>query len=746
MPSIAPTNSSQRHPERIVPPLPRRWATAAVLALGLIGAASCHSLRAATYYIDFEAGLDTNSGKSRAEPWKRHPFMKGWSGTYSHSPGDRYIFKGGVVWPNTTLPLDVASGGSRTTGNNYYGVDRDWYAGAEWTRPVLDGEYRVSDCIRIGNRTHLTFDGLEVRRVSSSANFGYGLISGGGAAEILIDNCHLYGWRTTNARDDAHGGVIFSFHGPGVDTIVIDRTEIENRENLDVQWNGVCVRAVGTIRRSKIHSNSSGVLFCLDFDRSELHNIGLPKGGFDPNYHLNGVYLDPSTLGKSRGYIRNSYLYDVGGAANMAYPNVRAGAIVYVYNNVFHGAMSAQLAIQIEPYNYANEGPGHCYVWNNTIANSQSGRPAIRVVGRPVKLGSLSLENNHIIGVAARISDASPATVRSLTSSNNLIQTPAEAAAFGLTAATRFRPDRDRRSPAVDAGTDTPASIFTEDIVGVKRPAGRAWDIGAYESPTDGSFTQNSARISNLSLLARVAPDEPLILGLSVPGAKSLLLRAGGPALSQLGVSGYVSDPRLAVYAGETLSLENDNWDPALSTEFARVGAYPFPPSSLDAAIQFQAAGNYSLQVEAGNTGVVLAEAYESDPNSLVQFSNLSCLARIEPQHPLIAGLALSGSGSRKVLVRAVGPGLGTLGISDFLPDPRVAIFDQRANLIAQNEVWNQLAAPTFAETGAFPLTYPSNDSVLISHLPAPSNYTIQVTSPTAASGAVLLELYTFPN
>lgn len=436
-----------------------------------------------TYYIDYDGGNDSNNGLSTGAAWKRHPYMAGWSGSYLHVSADRFIFKGGVTWPAACFPLTVAAGGASDLGNDYYGFDAAWYAGGSWTQPVFDGEYSKSVCVALGSISRITLDNFEMKRVTSSANFGYGLVTGSSNSEILIDRCYLHGWRTTNVADDAHGGVIFTSAGSGVNTIVIDRTEIENSENAGVQKNGVCVRSVGTIRRSSIHDNSSGVLFCLDFDDSDLYNIsGDP---FDGNYHPNGVYLDPSTLGKSAGYIRNSRFWDVAGGANMAYPNPRAGASCYVYNCLFYGTMSSQLAIQVDPYNYASEGPGHCYCYNNTVVNYESSKPAINVVTRPVKLGSLTAFNNHVIGTSASLTNASAANTTTISTGNTVIQTPAQATAQGYVLGNLYAPTRG--GATVNTGTDSPDSLFTTDIDGAVRPS-LTWDIGAYEysdAPSD---------------------------------------------------------------------------------------------------------------------------------------------------------------------------------------------------------------------------------------------------------------------
>ena len=85
--------------------------------------------RAATYYIDYASGADGNNGAAKATPLKHHPYMTGWTGSYSHSAGDRFIFKGGVTWPNACFPLTVQAGGASGT-PDYYGVDATWYTGS----------------------------------------------------------------------------------------------------------------------------------------------------------------------------------------------------------------------------------------------------------------------------------------------------------------------------------------------------------------------------------------------------------------------------------------------------------------------------------------------------------------------------------------------------------------------------------------------------------------------------------------
>lgn len=50
------------------------------------------SLHAATYFIDDQSGLDGNNGLSKQASWKRHPYMKGFAGSYSHRSGRPVYF------------------------------------------------------------------------------------------------------------------------------------------------------------------------------------------------------------------------------------------------------------------------------------------------------------------------------------------------------------------------------------------------------------------------------------------------------------------------------------------------------------------------------------------------------------------------------------------------------------------------------------------------------------------------------
>ncbi len=137
-----------------------------------------------------------------------------------------------------------------------------------------------------------------------------------------------------------------------------------------------------------------------------------------------------------------------------------------------------------------------------------------------------------------------------------------------------------------------------------------AYDAGAGDSP----------RLTNLSALNFVGPgSDVLIAGFTLTGTanKTLLLRAAGPSLRALGVSGVLADPRLELFTAASPAVklaENDTHAPSLAAVAARVGAFAFASGGGDAALLINLpAGGYTVQVSGadGGAGVAIVEVYE---------------------------------------------------------------------------------------------------------------------------------------
>ncbi len=112
-----------------------------------------------------------------------------------------------------------------------------------------------------------------------------------------------------------------------------------------------------------------------------------------------------------------------------------------------------------------------------------------------------------------------------------------------------------------------------------------------------------------------------------------------------------------------------------------------------------------------------------------------------------IIGYTLTGSGSRNLLVRGVGPGLSIFSLSGLLPDPRITFFSGQTAGITNDNWGDNSNATTIASTtaalGGFPLAQGSLDAAYLGSFTAGRpNQTIQLTDNTGSGGLALCELY----
>ncbi len=128
----------------------------------------------------------------------------------------------------------------------------------------------------------------------------------------------------------------------------------------------------------------------------------------------------------------------------------------------------------------------------------------------------------------------------------------------------------------------------------------------------------STGKLSNLSTRLTLPAGGVAFPGFFVSGNQSqtVMIRAIGPGLTQLGVTGVVADPVLELYSGANKIAENDNWSGTQAPQLAaQVGAFALPAGSFDAVILATLApGAYTLQVR-GKTGggEVIVEVYEID-------------------------------------------------------------------------------------------------------------------------------------
>ncbi len=112
----------------------------------------------------------------------------------------------------------------------------------------------------------------------------------------------------------------------------------------------------------------------------------------------------------------------------------------------------------------------------------------------------------------------------------------------------------------------------------------------------------------------------------------------------------------------------------------------------------------------------------------------------------LVMGFALgrgTSTSSRPVLLRGVGPALGSFGVSNVLLDPRLTVMDSRGAVVGSNDDWSgeRTLVEVTRAVGAFQLVSGAKDAAALLSLP-PQAYTVQVTGANGTGGVALAEAY----
>jgi hypothetical protein len=275
------------------------------------------------------------------------------------------------------------------------------------------------------------------------------------------------------------------------------------------------------------------------------------------------------------------------------------------------------------------------------------------------------------------------------------------------------------------------------------------------------SFSDGFLR--NLSTRGPVGTgNDILVAGFAVAGStpKRVLIRAIGPTLAAFGVTGALADTRLDLFNGNTLVVANDNWGGAGDVIAASnaIGAFPLATNSLDSVVVATLPpGLYTAQVSGvgGRTGVALVELYDLDTLQAFSTQKLTNVATrgvlTTAQNQIIAGFMVSGTTSKKVLIRAVGPTLGRapFNVPGTVADPMLRLVRGDGSVIRENDNWETgndaaLISEASAKVGAFALSAGAKDCALLINLP-PGTYSAQVTGAAPGTGTVLVEVYEVP-
>ncbi|HSH37315.1 MAG TPA: kelch repeat-containing protein, partial [Chthoniobacterales bacterium] len=143
-----------------------------------------------------------------------------------------------------------------------------------------------------------------------------------------------------------------------------------------------------------------------------------------------------------------------------------------------------------------------------------------------------------------------------------------------------------------------------------------------------------------------------------------------------------------------------------------------------------------------GFGGTTVNQVFIVDRNAT--FANISSRLKVETDNNvMIAGFILTGTGSKRIVVRGIGPSLP--GVSGTLADPELELFDNEGRRIAFNNNWKD--APNRQEIADSALA-PTNDleAAILTRLEAgnnpPRNYTAVVRGVNRSTGVGLVEVY----
>jgi hypothetical protein len=211
--------------------------------------------------------------------------------------------------------------------------------------------------------------------------------------------------------------------------------------------------------------------------------------------------------------------------------------------------------------------------------------------------------------------------------------------------------------------------------------------------------------------------------------------------------------------AAGALIGSNDNWQTTIIggvitgnqvSDIQNSGHAP-TEASESAIIAELAPGNYTAIVRgvSNTTGVALVEAYDLSPDTTSVLGNISTRSLVQTgENVMIGGFIVQGTGTKRVIIRAIGPELTQYGITNALANPTLELHNAAGALIGSNDNWqttiiggvitgNQVS--DIQNSGHAPTE--ASESAIIANL-APGNYTAIVRGVSNTTGVALVEVY----
>jgi hypothetical protein len=265
-------------------------------------------------------------------------------------------------------------------------------------------------------------------------------------------------------------------------------------------------------------------------------------------------------------------------------------------------------------------------------------------------------------------------------------------------------------------------------------------------------------QLLNLSTRTPVGNDENVMIGgFIIVGSdnKTVLLRALGPSLGALGVSGALENPSLELYDGTGgLITYNHDWKDTQANEIQATRLAP--THNLEAAIlaslpakpATQGGATYTgiLNGEGGGTGVGLFEIYDLAVAANAKLANISTRGFVGSGDALLIGGFImgptDGRSPIRLCIRGIGPSLGASGITAPLQDPVLELHNSNGAAIDSNDNWRaSFDAPEIVASGLAP-TDDRESVILRDWRPSDSGVTAVLRGVKGTTGVGLVEIY----